>query len=61
MEGGKEVEDTVLTEICVKCNRDLDPNEEAAYFFNIDGYVCEECLVKHGSTSQKRKWEMQSK
>lgn len=48
-----------MVEICVKCKRDLDPKEDAAYFFNIDGYVCENCLIKHGSESQKRKWEFQ--
>jgi len=48
-------------EVCVKCKRELEHTEDAAYFFNIDGYVCEQCLMKHGTESQKRKWEIQSR
>ena len=49
-----------MGEICVKCKRYLDPKEDAAYFFKMNGYVCEGCLMKHGSIPQKNKWEMQS-
>ena len=49
-----------MVKICVKCKKNLDLKEDVAYFFNIDGYVCEQCLMKYGSKSQKRKWEILS-
>jgi len=49
-----------MVESCIKCKRDLDPKENAAFYFEFDGYLCEQCLMKYGSESAKKKWEMQS-
>jgi len=43
-----------MVEVCVKCKRDLDPNELASYFWKIEAYVCDGCMQKHGSDSQKK-------
>lgn len=43
-----------MSENCVKCKRDLDPNELASYFWKIEAYVCDGCMIKHGSDSQKQ-------
>ena len=41
--------------ICIKCNRILSKTEIANYFPKDDIWVCDKCMMKYGSDSQKKK------